>query len=116
MFLGDIEFWFCCINPTERGVLRPLVEAIALTLNVGMPLDLYLALWAVFPENSEARRNAFASIYGLETVTVVPGGELAPYDAVRALDPVLYASWFVYVFTLPATCVDGCEQSTVGNP
>lgn len=111
MFPWDIGWWFCCIHSRERGVLRSTIEGIAVTLNVGIPVEVWDAFWFPYADNGAAVREAFLSIYSLEIVTIVVDPELPPIDVVRARDGLLYASWALYLLTPAAACLTDCQQS-----
>lgn len=111
VFAWEIGWWFCCLNPRERGVLRATIVGIAETLNVGIPLGLWVAYWALYPAVSAETQVAFLRIYRLEIVTIVIDPEQPPVDVVRALDPWVFESWAVFLLTAEAACLDGCEQS-----
>lgn len=112
----DISWWLCCLNSGERSVLRSTVEALALTLWVGIPFDLWDAFWTGVPYSGDARRIAFLHIYRLETIEVVDVETDLEVLLVRPLDAVLYAEWVVYLLTPDAACLSGCEQSQMPPP
>lgn len=111
--MWDIGFWYCCIHPRERAVLNATIEGLVITLNEGIPLDLWDAFWSPWSGNGEAVRAAFRSIYKLEIVEIVVDPELPPIEAVRARDGVVIALWGAFLLTPAAACVGGCQQSTV---
>lgn len=113
MFPWDIDFWWCCLNPRERVVLRSTIDGIALTLNVGIPKPLWDTFWLGTLNSGEPVRDAFLSIYGLEIVTIPLGEPPVDTQVVRAKDGLTYAAWFVYIFTPAAACLSGCQQSSV---
>jgi len=83
----------------------------ALTLYVGMPLDLWLAMWSVLLGNSPERRAAFLALYHLEIATIEDVE--APYEAVRPVDG-FYDWWLevaLWALTPASVCPDGCGQS-----
>ena len=112
-FAWDIAWWWCCLNPRESGVLRGTIEGIALTLDVGIPLTIWDGFWLPYGGNGAAVRSAFLSIYKLEIVTIEVGEPPVPVDVVRALFPLDYASWALFLLTPEAACSSGCQQSTV---
>lgn len=111
-----VDYYFCCLNPTERGVLRSTAEALLLTLFLGVPYDLWDAFWFGAPASGEVRRLSFLSIYGLEIVTI--DVDLVPTEVVRP--QVSYLPYWVevsvYILTPAAACLSGCEQSRVLPP
>lgn len=107
----DFDFWFCCLHPDERAVLRATSAALILTLGVGMPLDLWLTVWAVFPLTGGARRAAFLEIYYLEIVTIMEGEPPVPVDVVRPTDASFWLALSVYLLLPNAACLGGCTQS-----
>lgn len=111
-----IDWWFCCIHPTERAVLRATIEGVVLTLNVGLPLDIWNSVWDVFPYTGQKRRDAFLWIYALEIVTIEATETVAAFDAVRALDFAAYTRFGVYLLSSSAACFGGCSQSTIPTP
>ena len=113
MFAWDIAFWFCCLNPRENGVLRSTIEGIALTVNVGIPLEAWNAFWLPYVGNGTAVRDAFRAVFQLEIVTIMVGDPPIPLEVVRTIDPVAYASWTLFLLTPEAACISGCQQSTV---
>lgn len=114
MFAWDIAFWFCCLNPREREVLRLTVEGLILTVNVGIPLAAWDLFWFTYSPNGDALRVAFRSLYKLEIGTILVGEPPVPVDAVVSTDYATVLSWGLFLLTLDAVCSDGCEQSTVG--
>jgi len=113
MFAWDIPFWWCCLNPREREVLRATIEALALTFWVGIPVEIWDGFWLIHSSNGQAVRDAFLSIYKLEIVTIVVDPELPPVDVVRARFALDYGSWLLFLAEPEAACLAGCEQSTV---
>lgn len=109
--IEPIEWWFCCLNPRERGVLRSTILGIAETLNVGIPVAIWGAFWLPYSPSGEAMREAFRSVYMLEIVTIVIDPELPPVDVVRSTDGLQYAVWAVFLLTPGAACLAGCQQS-----
>lgn len=91
--------------------MRVTAEGLALTFYVGMPLDLWLAVWALTDHNEERYQEAFLSLYHLETVTVEEVE--VPYEAVRQLDG--YEAWWIeivaWLLDPRAACIEGCPQS-----
>jgi hypothetical protein len=113
VFEWGIEWWFCCLNPREREVLRLTVEGLALTLYVGIPLVAWDLFWLTYSPNGEAMREAFRTIYKLRIDTILVGEPPVPVDVVVTDELVTYASWLIYVATPEATCVSGCQQSVL---
>jgi hypothetical protein len=113
MFAWDIGYWFCCLNPREREVLRLTAEGLVLTLFVGVPVAVWDLFWITYAGNGAAVREAFLSIYKLEIVTIVV--EEVPVDVVVPVGGYLadWVSWSLYVATPAAVCGDGCQQSRV---
>lgn len=111
-----IEWWFCCLNPREREVLRATIEALLLTLWLGVPEDVWRAFWLAHPDSGEAVQDAFLSIYGLEIATIDDDAETAPYTVVRPVDVSQYVSWSLFIATPDAACLSGCQQSRVSPP
>jgi len=107
-----IEWWWCCLHPRERGVLRSTLEALLLTLWVGVPVDLWEAFWVVYEDNASNVREAFLSIYGLEIVTITVDEE--ELSVVRPAAGWLgyYVLWSTFILTPAAACIAGCEQSS----
>lgn len=107
-----ITWFFCCLHPRERGVLRSTAEALVLTLFLGVPEDLWRAFWLVYEDNGEEVIQAFLRIYGLEIVTI--GEPEEPVSVVRPASGFL-ATWVEYslfILTPGAACSDGCGQSS----
>lgn len=106
-----IEDWFCCLNPRERAVLRLTIEGVALTLNVGIPREVWELFWATSAPNGQALRDAFLVIYGLEIVTIGEGDE--QQEVIRAISSfvALYAAWALYLVSPSAACIAGCQQT-----
>lgn len=105
------EFWWCCLDPPERTMLRVTAEGFLLTLYLGMPLTIWLAAWAVTGEDTEERRDAFLRLYHAEIGTMLIDG--SPVDAVVPLED--YVFWWVeivlWLLDPRAACLDGCPQS-----
>jgi len=108
-----IEWWFCCLHPRERGVLRSTAEALVLTLFLGVPEDVWQAFWVVYEDNGEEVRQAFLRIYGLEIVSITVDEELVSVVRPASGFLALWVSYSLYILTPGAACLAGCEQSTV---
>lgn len=113
MFAWDIGYWYCCLNPREQGVLRGTIMGIAETLNVGIPKIVWDFFWLPYGGDSEAVRLAFLATYRLEIVTIPLGEPPIDETVVRALYPLDYASWFLFLLSPEAACIGGCQQSRV---
>lgn len=113
MFAWDIAFWFCCLNPREREVLRLTIEGLILTVNVGIPVAAWDLFWVVFPDNGAAVRAAFLTTYRLSIVTIEVGDPPVPVDVVQADEYTSIISWALFLLEPEAACVEGCQQSTV---
>lgn len=92
-------------------MLRVYAESFALTLGLGIPLDLYLIAWAATGRGDEPYRVAFEALYHIEIGTIEEGG--APIDA---MVPVAgFEAWWaeivLWLLHPDAACLDGCEQS-----
>lgn len=91
--------------------MRVTAEGLALTLYLGMPLDLWLAAWALTDHNEERYRTAFMALYHLETVTVEEVE--TPYEAVRQVEG--FEGWWIeivaWLLDPLAACLEGCPQS-----
>ena len=105
----SVPSWFCCLNPTERGVLRSTGEALVLTLYVGVPKDVWDAFWFGAVGVNEDRMLSFIEGYLLEIVTIPLGDPEVDTVVVRpSYLPfwVEVASWLL----LPdAACLGGCS-------
>jgi len=86
-------------------------EGFLLTLYLGIPLDIWLATWAVTGRDGEEYRSAFLSLYHAQIGSMVIDG--SPIDAVVPLDG--FVDWWVavvlWLLDPGSTCVDGCPQS-----
>lgn len=107
-----ISDWYCCLNPLERETLKLTVEGLVLTLNLGIPLDLWNAFWVLGIGAGEVRRSAFRNVYRLEIVNVEYGDPPIPTDVVRSTDYALVVEWGLYLVATAGLCLDGCQQST----
>lgn len=91
--------------------MRVTAEGLALTLYFGMPLDIWLATWAVTTHNTARYQEVFLHLYHLEIVTIEEAD--VPYEAVRQRDG--YEAWWVEVVAWlldpRAACLEGCPQS-----
>jgi len=105
------EFWWCCLRSGERVVMRAVAEGVALTLGLGIPLDLYELAWFASGVDTELARAAFEALYHLEIGTIEEGG--VPIDAMIPVDG--FTLWWLGIFAwtlLPGSaCLDGCQQS-----
>lgn len=113
MFDWDIGWWFCCLNPREREVLRATIEALALTLYVGVPVAVWDAFWLIHPDNGQAARDAFLILYKLSIEPIPIGDPPVVVDCVVTSEVLTYASWLLFLATPEAACIDGCQQSTL---
>lgn len=109
--MPEIGWFFCCLNPTERGVLREMGHALPVTLFLGVPFPLWDAMWLVSGGDTVARREAFLGNFGLEIATIMVGDPPVPVDVVRPLDVVQWADYSVFTFLPAAACLSGCAQS-----
>jgi len=114
--MWGIEWWFCCLHPRERAVLRQTALAMPATLYFGVPVDIFNAFCLGAGLTSAAMRAAFLPIYQLEIATIVPELPEEPFDVVRPLDLPLWVEWTLYVLSPESTCPSGCEQSIVNPP
>jgi len=105
------SFWWCCLDPPERTMLGVTAEGFLLTLYLGMPLELWLAAWAVTGEDTDERRDAFLRLYHAEIGTMLIDD--LPVDAVVPIEA--YLSWWVemvlWLLDPLSTCTEGCTQS-----
>lgn len=106
-----LSWFFCCLNPLERQVLRATAEALPLTLFLGVPLDLWDTFWLLSPSATDDRKAAFLVTYSLEIATIDEGGGEAELTVVRPLDLPFWVDAALYVFTPGAACLGGCQQS-----
>lgn len=113
MFAWDIAWWFCCLNPRERVLIRDTSEGLVLTAFIGIPLVIWNAFWIPTIHGSEAVREAFLSIYKLEIVTIVLEGEETSVVRPRDGYAADWLSWSIFLVTPTAACLTGCQQSTV---
>lgn len=111
MLPSDIGFWYCCLNDREQGVLRGTIMALAETLYVGVPKEIWDAFWLPYTGTGAAVRQAFLTIYGLKIVTIEVGDPPLPVEVVRSDDVAGYAFAFAFLLTPAAACIGGCQQS-----
>lgn len=109
--MSEIGYWFCCLNPREREVLRLTIEGLALTLYVGVPVAVWDTFWFGFSDSGESVREAFLWVYLLHIGTIMV--DEVPVDVVQADTEALalYVSWALWLLEPAASCPDGCEQS-----
>jgi len=92
-------------------MLGVTAEGFLLTLYLGIPLDIWLAAWAVTGRGDEEYRDAFLRLYHAEIGTMVI--DMLDVDAVVPLDG--YVDWWIamvaWLLDPRSTCVDGCPQS-----
>lgn len=113
MWAWDIDYWFCCLNPRERVLLRDTSEGLVLTLFIGIPKTLWDAFWIPTIHGSEKVREAFLSIYKLEIVTIPLGGEDTLVVRPRDGYADVWLDWSIFMVSPAAACLSGCQQSTV---
>lgn len=106
-----LEWFFCCLNPLERQVLRATAEALPLTLFLGVPIDVWNTFWLLSPDSTEDRKAAFLVVYMLEIATIDEGGGEEELTVVRPLDLPFWVDASLFVFTPAAACLSGCQQS-----
>lgn len=109
--MPDLPAWFCCLNPTERGVLRSTAEALLLTLFVGVPKDLWDTFWFASLYSGQDRRDAFIEIYALEIVTII---DVETDEELLVVRPTDFAFWSdASLFTIGAgsDCGGGCSYT-----
>jgi len=92
-------------------MLRVTAEGFLLTLYLGIPLDIWLAAWAVTGGDGEEYREAFLHLYHAEIGTMVI--DEVGIDAVVPLDG--WVEWWIemvlWLLDPGAACLDGCQQS-----
>lgn len=86
---------------------------IAETVNVGIPVPIWLAFWLPYPGVSDEVRSAFLDTYRLRIVTIEVGDPPLPVDVVQAYEGADYVAWAVFLLTPEAACSSGCGQSVV---
>jgi len=92
-------------------MMRVTAEGLALTLYVGVPLEIWYPAWLATGEFTEERATAFLHLYHLEIVTIEDVD--VPYEAVRALSgwEPWWAEIVLWLLDPGAACLDGCPQS-----
>ena len=92
-------------------MLRVYAESFALTLGLGMPLDLYLTAWAVTGRGDEPYRVAFEALYHIEIGTIVV--DMVEIDAMVPVSG--FEAWWtdiaLWLLNPLAACLEGCQQS-----
>lgn len=104
-----IEEWWCCLSPTERTVLRGMAEALPLTLFLGVPVDVWDALWFGAPGVNEDRRMQALHNYLLEIATISEDGGETEIDVVRPVDLPFWVETSLWILQPAAACLDGCS-------
>lgn len=105
-----IPFWFCCLNPAERGILRECATSYAFTLGAFIPCAIFNPLWLLVALSRDARKAAFVEIYGLtETeLVIVEGGEL---ECVYTFDDsAFWLELVAFLITPAGACLDDCPR------
>jgi len=92
-------------------MLRVYAESFALTLGLGMPLDLYLIAWAATGRGGEPYRVAFEALYHIEIGTIVE--DMVEIDAMVPVEG--FSDWWtevaLWLLDPAAACLTGCQQS-----
>lgn len=101
--------WFCCLNPSERSVIRSLGAAFPLTLFQGVPVEVWDSAWLAAGNDSQARRDAFLSVYRLEIVTIPPTEEEPAVTLVRPSYLPLWVDISLWLLEPAAACLGGCS-------
>jgi len=103
--------WWCCIPDAERQNLRATAEALVLTLGIGLPKDIWDALWVTFGVTDAERIAAWLPLYHAEIVTIEDAE--TPYEAVTARSG--WGEWWaeiaLWLLNVDSGCADGCPQS-----
>lgn len=110
---ANIDFWYCCLNPREQGVLRATIEGELLTLFVGVPLAVWDGFWLPYTGDAPAVRAAFMAVYRLKIVTIEVGDPPVPVEVVITEETTAYVDYGIFLLTPGATCSGGCSQSRV---
>lgn len=106
----NIPFWFCCLNPVERSVLRGCIASYELTLGVFIPCTVFDTLWLIASRSREARKSAFVELYGLtETeLELVPGEPLVCVYTFN--NPAFWLALVAYTILPSGACLSGCDR------
>jgi hypothetical protein len=109
----DIEHWFCCLNPREKGVLGSLLSALGVVMWFGMPKVAFDAFWVLYSPSGAALRASFLEIYGFEIVTIET--ELGDQEIVRSKAFWLpyHVHWYLFLLSPEGACGGGCGFSYV---
>lgn len=108
---GSVGWFYCCLHPAERTVMRQTIEGLVLTLFLGVPLDVWTAFWLVTEHGAPEYQDAFRGLYHLEIVTIE--SDPAPIEVVRPIEGFLpfWVEVGLFVVTPEAACLSGCTQS-----
>lgn len=104
----EVPVWFCCLNPVERQVVRGMAEALPLTLFIGVPLEVWDALWFGAVGVNQDRIDSALSSYVLEIVTIAPTEEEPEVTLVRPTDLSWWVSASLWILLPSAACLGGC--------
>jgi len=102
--------WFCCLTSEERAILRSCAEAFVLTVGVGIPCDVYSAFWVLVLSSREARKAAFAEIFGLTQVELEVGDPIETVCLWTFDDSAFWIALTAFILTPEGACLAGCER------
>jgi len=91
--------------------MRGMAEALLLTLYLGVPVEIWDALWLVSGRGGDRYKDAFLALYHLEHGSMIVDD--LPIDAIVIVDG--YGEWWLgivlWLLDPGAACLDGCPQS-----
>lgn len=105
----EVPSWWCCLNPTERNVVRGMAEALPLTLYVGVPVAIWDALWFGASGVNEDRRVTALNTYLLEIATITDTETEEEIEVVRPTYLPFWVEASLWVLLPAAACLDGCS-------
>jgi len=105
----EVPSWFCCLNPTERTVVRDMAIALPLTLFIGVPKAVWDAMWFGASGVNQDRIDSALSSYLLEIVTIPDEETEIDVVVVRPTDLPFWVEASLWILLPAAACLDGCS-------
>lgn len=101
-------FWFCCLNPVERAVLRSTALAFGVSFGVGVHIDVWNAFWGVGVHSLTLRKEIFHWAFHCEVKEILPDGATEFVTVVAPTDILFWAEILAYTLSPDGACLQGC--------
>lgn len=105
-----IPFWFCCLQPVERAVLRAM--GLAFVAGLGQPVDnlLWQSFWGLLVSGRASRQRAFLDIFPLEEQDATPPDTIEVVTVFAFTDTAFWLAVSAYLLNPDSACLSGCGR------